>query len=257
MTSPSIPAGAIKRPSRALFALALDAQEIDGELALAMGMLSSEDPEQVAEGEQLVTTLLEHAAVTNEALAIRADQLLEMAEWMSARAAHLKDSARQRIEAAKREEAAAETLINRVAAVLSFRNPGQISFALPEHKLASRKTSSVEIEDLTAIPDAYAGVEIKVRVAATGQPTNHEALIDALIQALDEVGISGDLSFEKKPDKKLLAAALKKQQAAADEAARLIAEAQAIAEDDDLEITTEPAGIPGAALKEGRSWRIA
>lgn len=228
MQSDSIPAGTIARPSRALFALALDAQEIDGELALAMALLSAEDPEERQQGEELITTLLEAAGETNNLLVSKSDQLLELAQWLQARAAHLKATAKQRLEAAVREEEAAAALVNRVAAVLSFRNPGQKSFALPEHKLASRATASVEVSDLDVIPDRYAGIEVKVRVPATGEPANHQAIVDAVAQCLAKMEVAGEVIFDKKPDKKLIAQALK-------------------AKDK----------VPGAELKEGRSWRIA
>jgi hypothetical protein len=235
----SIPTSAIARPSRALFALALDAQEIDGELAIAMALISSEDEEERRQGEELVTSLLEASADTTEALVTKSDQLLEMAQWMQARAAHLRTSAKQRQEAAAREEEAADALVKRVATVLSFRNPGQTAFALPEHKLASRKVSSVEITDLALVPDRYATLEVKVRVPATGTETNHESLVDSLVQQLADLRILGEVVFDKKPDKRMIAAAIKAQQAVAKGAPEA------------------PAGVPGANLKEGRSWRIA
>lgn len=228
MQSDSIPAGTIARPSRALFALALDAQGIDDELALAMSLLSAEDPEERQQGEELIAALLEAAGETSDALVTKSDQLLEMAQWLQARAAHLKATAKQRLEAAAREEDAADALVARVAVVLHFRNPGQTTFALPEHKLASRKTTSVEVTDLAAIPDRYAGVEVKVRVPATGQVTNHEVLIAALFECLTEQGCPGEVLFDKKPDKKLIAQVLKAK-----------------------------GDVPGTELKEGRSWRIA
>ena len=228
MTTDSIPAGTIARPSKALFALALDAQEIDGELSLAMGLLSSEDPDERQQGEEMITALLEAASDANDALVAKSDQMLELAQWLQARAAHLKATAKQRMEAAAREEEAADALVARVAAVLSFRNPGQKSFALPEHRLASRASSSVMIEDESMVPDRFARLEAKVRVPATGEATNHEATLEAMQRQLDELGIPGELVWEKRADKKLILAASK-----------------------------EGVVIPGATVQAKRSWRIA
>lgn len=226
MSTTSIPTGAIAKPGRALFALALDAQEIDGELALAMAMLSSEDEEERQQGEEFVSALLEQASVTNDILVTKSDQLLEMAQWLQARGAHLRETAKARIEAAAREEAAAAALVSRVAAVLSTLNPGQTSFALPEHKLAGRKTTSVEVTEPGEVPDRYSRLEVKIKVPATGEATNYESLLRDLVEATQ--GVEGDLFFEKAPDKKLIQRVIQ----AGEE-------------------------VPGAALKQSRSWRIA
>lgn len=251
MQSDSIPAGTIARPSRALFALALDAQEIDGELALAMGLLSSEDPDERQQGEELIAALLETASEANDALVARSDQLLEMAQWLQARAAHLKATAKQRLEAAAREEEAADALIARVGAVLHFRNPGQTTFALPEHKLASRKIASVEVTDLSAIPDRYAGVEVKIRVPATGAATNHETLVQEVIDQLDNLGVAGEVLWEKKPDKKLITARLRERKAFQEQLERMTLSSE------DSAAAEAALDVPGATLEEGRSWRIA
>jgi len=230
----SIPTGTIARPSRALFAIALDAQEIDGELALAMALVSSEDPEEREQGESLVTSLLEAAGDTSEALVTKSDQILEIAQWMQARAAHLKETAKQRLAAAALEAKAAEALINRVATVLAFRHPGQRSFALPEHTLKGRATASVSIADLEELPDAFAGIEVKIKVAATSTDTDHEHFVQSVVDAVNAAGVLGEVTFDRKPAKALIAKAIKG--ASREEAA------------------SPP--VPGAELKNHTSWRI-
>lgn len=226
-----IPDAKIAKPGRALFGLALDAQQIDGEMAIALGMISSDDEEERAEGENLLQLILEAASETQEAIVTKSDQLLEMAEWLQARSAHLKATAKLRREEAEREEAAAEALIARVAGVLSTLNPGQTSFALTEHTLASRKTSSVEVVDPGNLPDAYAGLEVKVKIAAPGSPTNHQFMIDLITQTLDRQGLAAEVTWVKSPDKRMLAQVLKSE---------------------DRAVSAEGC----ARIKEGRSWKI-
>jgi len=227
----TIPSAKIAKPGRALYGLALDAQQIDGEMAIALGMISSDSEEDRAEGESLLQMILEAASENQEAIVAKSDQLLEMAEWLQARAAHLKATAKSRREEAAREEEAAGSLIARVAAVLSSLNPGQTSFALSEHTLASRKTTSVDVAAPGDVPDAYSRLELTVKIDAPGGSTNHQFVVDLITQTLEHQGVPCEITWAKTPDKRVIATALKAEE-------------------------PDPALASAATLVEGRSWTI-
>jgi len=154
---------------------------VDGQLALALDLANSDDPERQAEAETLIEALLKQSADNQAALHRKANAICHVHESLLAKAAHLRQVAADRIAKAEAEERAAERLCQYLSRCLSALNPGQTKFALPEFTVSSRKSEAVEV-DPDLCPDSLKRHEIKVKL----QPGNPEAA-DQLVAVITEI----------------------------------------------------------------------
>jgi hypothetical protein len=217
MTISQPTAQSAEAPATSLYSLALESQAIDGELAIALAKLESEDPDEQAEAEQLVTGLLERAAGTQGLIERKASAICHIYEGLVGRAAYLRGVAAARAEQAAAEERNAERLLTYLARTLSALHPGQKKFTLPEHTVASRSSEGVVIDpdDFSAnAQNPYCRTEVTVKLAAgTKQVEAADNLVAAATELLRDVSQLGLGDFEIRvkhdPDKASIKKALK------------------------------------------------
>lgn len=203
--------------SPSLYSLALESQVIDGELAIALAKLESEDPDEQAEAEQLVTGLLERAAGTQGLIERKASAICHIYEGMLGRAAYLRSAAATRVERAAAEERNAERLLAYLTHTLSTLHPGQKKFTLPEHTIASRRSEGVAIDPddfRTDSANPYCRTKITVKLTAGSKQVeaadNLVAATTELLRDVAELGLGDfEIQVEHEPDKASLKKALK------------------------------------------------
>jgi len=152
-SSNSTPALTTGSPT-SLYHLGLQAQEISGEIALALELIDSEDIEERETGEALIQ---QYFAAKGE-VETKADNYCFVIQNV------LRDRARFRKEQAKREyerlvslaesdERKADRMERLLIDVLTKLDPGQSRFDLPRYRISSRSSTSVEITDEDLIPE--------------------------------------------------------------------------------------------------------
>lgn len=161
-TSPSSesPSEPTRRSADSLYALGIQAQYIDGEIALAAEMLESDDPEQEATAVAVITEYLEAAAHTKSLLADKADRVCTYIDHLEAVARYRKDQAARLAALAAADAKRAEQLKSYMTKVLTALNPDQTKFSLPTHELRSRKSTSVVIDSELDIPTEFLSEKI-------------------------------------------------------------------------------------------------
>lgn len=163
-----------------LYHLGLQAQEISGEIALALELIDSEDIEERETGEALIQ---QYFAAKGE-VQTKADNYCFVIQNV------LRDRARFRKEQAKREyerlvslaesdERKADRMERLLIDVLTKLDPGQSRFDLPRYRISSRSSTSVEITDDDLIP------EDMLRIKTTTAPD--KTLIKQAIQSGQEI----------------------------------------------------------------------
>jgi hypothetical protein len=163
-----------------LYHLGLQAQEISGEIALALELIDSDDSEERETGEALIQ---QYFAAKGQ-VETKADNYCFLINNV------LRDRARFRKEQAKREYdrlvALAESDERKAARmeallidVLTKLEPGQTRFDLPRYRISSRSSTSVEITDEDLIP------EDMLRVKTSTAPD--KALIKRAIQSGQDI----------------------------------------------------------------------
>ena len=224
-----------KAPSPSLYQVTLESQEIDGELAIALAKASSEDPEEQAEAELLITSLLERANDSQRMLLRKANGICQIREMLLGKAEYLRKGAAERIAKAEAEERAAQRLEDYLLRCLQALHPGQTRFELPEFVIGSRVSEAVEVDtDLDApdMPEEFTRVELKLKLTGYGS-TKADDIVSLLREHLEDM-LEGcrpgtyELAEPKvAPDKTAIKDAIK-----------------------------EGATIPGARLVKRRSWSI-
>jgi hypothetical protein len=160
-----------KPQTPSLFQLTLDSQEIDGELSITLAKASSEDPEDQAEAELLITGLLERANDSQRMLLRKANGICQVREMLLGKAEFLRKAAAERIAKAEAEERAAQRLEDYLLRCLQALHPGQTKFELPEFTISSRVSEAVEVDtDLDApdMPEEFTRVELKLKLSGHG-----------------------------------------------------------------------------------------
>jgi hypothetical protein len=154
-----------------LFQLTLDSQEIDGELSIALAKASSENPEEQAEAELLITGLLERANDSQRMLLRKANGICQVREMLIGKAEFLRKAAAERIAKAEAEERAAQRLEDYLLRCLQTLHPGQTKFELPEFLVSSRVSEAVEVDtglDAPNLPAEFTRVEIRLKLSGAG-----------------------------------------------------------------------------------------
>lgn len=196
-----------------LYALTIEAQEVDGELAIALDKASSPDPEEQAEAEQLITGLLERANTSQALLKQKANAICHVREALLGKAKYLRETAAERIAKAEAEEKAAERLLTFLVRCLTALNPGQSSFSLPEYTLKSRKNPpKVDAKD-DLLPPAFRRHELRIKLQS-GEKNAEVA--DQLLAVVTETvrdlysldGSQYDIKLDSNADKTAIKAAI-------------------------------------------------
>ncbi len=139
--------------AESLYALGIQAQYVDGELALAAELLGSDDPDQEDTAIRLVEQYLEAQAHTAALLESKADNICRYIDHLQAVAKFRKDQSQRLAELAAADEKRAQSLTDYMLKVLTTLQPEANRFSLPTHELHSRRSEAVEIEDEDLIPD--------------------------------------------------------------------------------------------------------
>lgn len=173
----------LDKPKTTLWSLALESQEIDGQLAIAYDLITSEDPEERAQGETLITELLQAASANQALFKEKLNGLCHIRESLLGKAAFLKQTAEARLEQAKAAEKRAESLLAYATRVLEATNPGQKKFELPEFTISSRRSKAVELDESYPddLPDKFFQSEITIKVTGVDRTS-----VDALIESFQD-----------------------------------------------------------------------
>lgn len=175
----STPAKAAE-PQTSLYHLGLQAQEISGEIALALELIDSEDIEERETGEALIQ---QYFAAKGQ-LETKADNYCYVIQSvLRERALFRKEQAKREYERlvalAEADERKAQRMENLLIDVLTKLEPGQTRFELPRYRISARSSVSVEITDEDLIP------EDMLRVKTTTAPD--KALIKQAIKEGQEI----------------------------------------------------------------------
>lgn len=219
-----------KPQTPSLFQIALEGQEIDGELSIALAKASSEDPEEQAEAEALITSLLERANDSQRMLLRKANGICQVREMLLGKAEFLRKGAAERIAKAEAEERAAQRMEDYLLRCLQALHPGQTKFELPEFTIGSRTSEAIEVDPDKILPAEFTRVELKLKLTGAGSVSAEsvrELVRSHVEEALDLPSSAYQLGVSIAPDKTAIKDAIK-----------------------------EGATIPGARLVKRRSWSI-
>jgi hypothetical protein len=129
-----------------LYALTGDALLIQSRIDHAAEGLFSDDPQEVAQATADLEALIADEANNRRALEAKADAWCWVIDHLRAQAASQREHSRRLAELAADAEHRAEVLQDRLTAALERVNPDATTWNLPEHRLTSRRVSSVEID---------------------------------------------------------------------------------------------------------------
>jgi hypothetical protein len=129
-----------------LYDLTSEALLVQARIDAAAEQLFSDDPTEVATATADLEALIATEADNRKALEAKADSWCWVIDHLRAQAVTQRDHARRLAELAADAEHRAEVLQDRLVAALERIEPDRTAWALPEHKLTSRRTTSVEID---------------------------------------------------------------------------------------------------------------
>jgi hypothetical protein len=211
----------VREERTSLYALTLEAQEVDGQLAIAFGLACSEDPEEQAQAEAMIGALLQQGSDNQAARLQKANAICHIHQGLLAKADFLRQIAADRIEKAKAEERAAKRLLNYMVGCLAAANPGQKKFPLPEFTITNRPSETVEIEtdtdevtgkEVPLVGPDYCRFEIKLKLEA-GHAEQADQVVAVITETLRDVyelpGSAYVIKVERSVDKALLKPKLK------------------------------------------------
>ena len=129
-----------------LFDLTGQALQLQGRINAAAEQLFSDDPAEVAAATAALEALIYAEADNRKAVEAKADAWCWAIDHIRSQAAARKEHAQRLTELAKEAEQQAEVLQDRLVAALQRIDPEETTWKLPEHKITSRKVTSVEID---------------------------------------------------------------------------------------------------------------
>jgi hypothetical protein len=132
--------------------------------------LFSDDPDTAAAAALELEALLQIEAGNRQALLSKADAWCWVIQTLTATAAARREHSRRLADLAAESDARADALQSRLVAALQRVDPDATSWDLPSHKLASRRTTAVELEagtEAADLPEAFQ--RIKTSISADRQ----------------------------------------------------------------------------------------
>lgn len=237
-----------------LYQLTLDSQEIDGELSIVLAKASSEDPDEQAEAEVMLESLLLRANTNQSLLLSKANGICRAREALLGKATYLRNAAADRVAKAEAEERAAQRLEDYLLRCLQALHPGQNKFKLPDFTISSRPSEAIEVDEdaLAEIPVdlTRTTIEIKLTGAASAHGQDLEEAINAFLeaaplQAIDRPIPKRQISADKTAIKAVIKAAIK-------EGTAELPPEEVEPAADRIAVTA----VPGARLVKRRSWSI-
>lgn len=129
-----------------LFDLTGQALHLQGRINTAAELLFSDDPAEVAAATADLEALIDAEADNRREVEAKADAWCWVIDGLRQQAAARAEHARRLADLAKDAEQQAEVLQDRLVAALQRIDPEETTWKLPEHKITSRKTTSVELD---------------------------------------------------------------------------------------------------------------
>lgn len=129
-----------------LFDLTGEALRLQARIDSAAELLFSDDPQEVAEATAALEALITDEAGNRRAIEAKADTWCWVIDSARARAGAQREHARRLAELADEAERRAQALQDQLVAALNRVDPDATSWALPEHKLTSRRSTAVELD---------------------------------------------------------------------------------------------------------------
>ena len=129
-----------------LFALTSEASVLAAQIDNTAERLFSDDPADVAAATEALEQLITAEASNRAALDAKADTWCWVIDQLCAKADAQREHSQRLARMAKQSEHRAQVMQDQLVAALSRVDPAATRWDLPSHKLASRATSSVEID---------------------------------------------------------------------------------------------------------------
>jgi len=161
-----------------LYDLTSEALLLQGRINTAAEHLFSDDPAEVAAATTELEALISSEADNRKALEAKADAWCWVIEQLRATAATQRDHARRLQELATDAEHRADVLQDRLTDALQRIDPDRTTWPLPEHKLTSRRTVSVELDPDVAPVDLPDGL-YRVKTTYSADKTAIKAALAA------------------------------------------------------------------------------
>ena len=129
-----------------LFALTGEALTIQSRINQAAELLFSDDPAEVAQATATLEALIDAESDNRKAVETKADAWCWAIDHIRAQAIARTEHARRLAELAKAAEHQAEVLQDRLIGALQRVAPEETTWKLADHKITSRKVTSVELD---------------------------------------------------------------------------------------------------------------
>jgi hypothetical protein len=169
-----------------LFDLTGDALRLQRQIDAAAQGLFSEDPAEIAEATATLEALIDAESQTRDELEDKADAWCWVIEGFRARAAAQKEHAKRLTTLAKDAGQRADALQDRLVAALLRVYPDETAFTLPEHRLASMKSTAVEADPELDPEDLPEDLQrTKVELDKTAAKERIQAAITAAVAGLE------------------------------------------------------------------------
>lgn len=136
-----------------LYDLTGEAIQIQARINQAAELLFSDDPAEVSAATEQLEQLINAETGNRMAIESKADAWCWVIDHLRAKAANRAEHARRLAELAKEAEHQAEVLQDRLIGSLQRIDPEATTWQLPEHKITSRKVTSVELDPELAATD--------------------------------------------------------------------------------------------------------
>ena len=157
-----------------LFELTGDALRLQQQIDEAAELLFSDDPAEVADATATLEHLIEVEAGNRRAVTEKADAWCWVIDRLRAQATARNAHAQRLRDLATAAEQQADVLQDRLIAALERVDPDATRWELPEHKISSRKTTSVELDpDLLPadLPEQFQRVKTTITADKTAIKT--------------------------------------------------------------------------------------
>lgn len=161
-----------------LFALTSEALLVQSRIDHAAEGLFSDDPAEVAQATADLEALIASEADNRKALEAKADAWCWVIDHLRAQADTQREHSKRLAELAADAEHRAQVLQDRLTDALERINPDATTWPLPEHKLTSRRTESVEI-DADVLPADLPDGLYRVKTTYSADKTAIKAAIKA------------------------------------------------------------------------------
>lgn len=145
--------------SGSLWQLGIEAQELTTSISQLAEQLQSDDDDCRSQALAGLEAALMAEEGNKQALAAKADATCWVIEHLRGQAAYRQQQAKRLTDLARSDASRAEALENSLVQVLTRLQPAATRFSFPNHKLSSRKSSAVEIDDEAALAPEWLTVK--------------------------------------------------------------------------------------------------